>query len=168
VTASAFAAAVEPEARALRSELAALRSTLAALPSSTLRDALVALSVETRTTDFAPLRSLGDDATRTLAQARSTIAKLRTSALALQTGLHDLRDGELVAHVDTAIDRTRRALDDADALLTEVDSLHAMIANQEGSLMRLLHDPELPEDTKDIGKVLKRTPWKVIARPADD
>jgi hypothetical protein len=28
-----------------------------------------------------------------------------------------------------------------------------------------MNDPEFPEDAKELGKILKRQPWKVINRP---
>jgi hypothetical protein len=28
-----------------------------------------------------------------------------------------------------------------------------------------MKDPEFPEDAKELGKILKRQPWKIIGRP---
>ena len=28
-----------------------------------------------------------------------------------------------------------------------------------------MHDPEFPEDAKELGKILKRQPWKLIDHP---
>jgi hypothetical protein len=41
------------------------------------------------------------------------------------------------------------------------------IARGEGSLGRLLTDPEFPEDTKELGKIMKRQPWKIVQKPPD-
>jgi hypothetical protein len=30
-----------------------------------------------------------------------------------------------------------------------------------------MQDPEFPEGAKDLGKIMKRQPWKIIARPHD-
>lgn len=155
VIASEFAAAIEPEVFVLRAELATLAASLARLPPFGL-----ALG---HAPDLAPLRGMARDAAHTLARVRSTIARLRASAAALP----NLPDRALAPHLETALERTRAMLVQAEALLAQVDAVQAILASQEGSLMRLLHDPELPEDAKDIGKVIKRSPWKLFARPVD-
>ena len=42
-----------------------------------------------------------------------------------------------------------------------------IIARGEGTIGRIQHDPEFPEDAKELGKILKRTPWRVIGHPQD-
>ncbi|MEZ4359774.1 MAG: MlaD family protein [Kofleriaceae bacterium] len=37
----------------------------------------------------------------------------------------------------------------------------------EGTLGRLLYDPEFPEDAKELGKILKRQPWRIVGHPED-
>ncbi|HRC58655.1 MAG TPA: hypothetical protein PKU97_22185, partial [Kofleriaceae bacterium] len=39
---------------------------------------------------------------------------------------------------------------------------------REGSLGRLLADPEFPEDAKELGKILKRQPWRIFGRPPEE
>jgi hypothetical protein len=38
---------------------------------------------------------------------------------------------------------------------------------REGTLGRLLTDPEFPEDAKELGKILKRQPWRIFGHPDD-
>ena len=33
--------------------------------------------------------------------------------------------------------------------------------------LKLANDPEFPEDAKDLGKILKREPWRVVGHPQD-
>jgi hypothetical protein len=33
--------------------------------------------------------------------------------------------------------------------------------------MKLSRDPEFPEDAKALGKMLKRSPWRIIGHPDD-
>ena len=40
-------------------------------------------------------------------------------------------------------------------------------SNPKGSLMKLMHDPEFPEDAKELGKIMKRQPWKIINHPTN-
>ena len=59
------------------------------------------------------------------------------------------------------------ALDEQARELARLDELAARIASGEGSIGRIMSDPELPEDTRDLGKYLKRHPWKILETPAD-
>ena len=34
--------------------------------------------------------------------------------------------------------------------------------------MKLSRDPEFPEDAKALGKMLKRSPWRIIGHPDDN
>lgn len=68
------------------------------------------------------------------------------------------------------------------ALLAQLDVLGAKLAvvegnarviaerwqRREGTLGRLLSDPEFPEDAKELGKILKRQPWRIFGHPDDE
>lgn len=68
------------------------------------------------------------------------------------------------------------------ALLAQLDVLGAKLAavegsarviaerwqRREGTLGRLLTDPEFPEDAKELGKILKRQPWRIFGHPDDE
>jgi hypothetical protein len=97
--------------------------------------------------------------------------RLRASADQLMLGAAMVRarlgDGGAIAKLELAIERVRAVTAKLDPLLAQIEALETGIARGEGSLLKLLHDPELPEDMKELGKVLKRQPWKIIQRPAD-
>ena len=114
----------------------------------------------------------------TVDQARRTIAQLRVALDALGPALattmaHTARIRDQLAaqaplsraeHIITAL---RLAIDQADAVLAMATELASRFADGEGSIGRLMADPEFPEDTKDLGKYLKRHPWKFLERPVD-
>lgn len=177
----AFAEQVHPEMEALRGELATLGDNLGAI------DGMAPLALDTKllvarahhTYDV----SLGGEpglerftamvkhARTTLAQTRATIDALAPQVDALAANVTRVRGrleaNDPVARVEATIARVRSALDKVEPLLAQVDAVGDRLAKGEGSLGRLLHDPEFPEDAKELGKILKRQPWKVIARPKD-
>jgi len=179
-TAAKFAADIRPEMNALSAEVDNLRATLDQIaPDVTLRDDVSALIDEARRTKVAlggddgigRISAMLDHLDATVTQARSTITKLRASANHLSAGLDVLktklgtRGAEAIDKVELAIDRVRAAIDKVGPLLTQVEALQQHIARGDGSLLKLMHDPEFPEDTKELGKILKRQPWKIINRP---
>ena len=69
---------------------------------------------------------------------------------------------------------TARLFADAEALwhrlgptYVAMQALQRQLAAGEGTLQRLLNDPEFPEDARELGKIIKRTPWKVVGHPQD-
>jgi ABC-type transporter Mla subunit MlaD len=179
-TTAAFAADVRPEYHALVAEVDALRATLESIaPEAHLGDDITALRDEAARTYDAlggeagidRMRALRDHGDATLAQARAALAKLDASITALQAGFARLRDhampraAEALDKAELAIDRVRATIAKIDPLLAEVEALQQLIERGDGSLMKLARDPEFPEDAKDLGKMLKRHPWKVIVHP---
>lgn len=184
----AFLEAVAPELEALQAAVASLSATLTEVEPSpgayarlglelldllsearTLRDTLAAAGANP-----SDLRALAGRATATLDHARAALARVRAAADRLTADLD-----RILAHTDRvapdAIARLRAALAEADTLLARTDvllantrSLLAIIERGEGSLMKLSSDPEFPEDAKALGKMLKRSPWRVIGHPADN
>lgn len=51
---------------------------------------------------------------------------------------------------------------------TDVEALWARWQRKEGTLGRLLSDPEFPEDAKELGKIIKRQPWRLLGRPKEE
>jgi hypothetical protein len=78
-----------------------------------------------------------------------------------------LAGADPVAHAEQMLAQLRAALDKIDPLLARLDELGERIARGEGSVGRLIGDPEFPEDAKDLGKIMKRQFWKILERPAD-
>jgi ABC-type transporter Mla subunit MlaD len=179
-TVGGFVDEVRPEVAALRVELDKLQATLQGIaPDVELRADVAALIGEaSRTYDALGDRpgldrigALVDHTRATIGQARAMIAVLRTRADALGAGIDGLRarlgdkGSQAVASVELAIDRVRAAIDKLDPLLAQVDAIQQRIERGEGSLLKLMHDPEFPEDAKELGKILKRQPWKIMDHP---
>jgi ABC-type transporter Mla subunit MlaD len=179
-TAAAFAAEVRPELNALTAEVDGLRAILAELaPGVTLATDIEALVTEAKHTyaalggeaGIAQLAAVLERTGDVVDEARATIAKLRASSTQLRAHLAVLRDrvgtrgAEALARIELAIDRVRAAADKIDPLLAHVEALRVAFVRGDGSLLKLMRDPEFPEDAKDLGKVLKRQPWKIISRP---
>ena len=187
-----FVDEVRPELTALRTEVDALRAHVADVASdldtlgpdirgvAPLIVAARELLAEGQKTyqvglggpaGFARFQAMISDARTTLAQARVAIDKLAPLAARLGANLTRVR-GAFGAHdapvrLELVLAQARAAIDKIDPLLAKVDEINGRIARGEGSLGRLMKDPEFPEDAKELGKILKRQPWKVIARPKD-
>jgi ABC-type transporter Mla subunit MlaD len=177
----AFAEQVHPEMQALRGELATLGDNLDAFDgvAPLVLDAAGLAARARHTYDV----SLGGEpglerfgamvkhARATLAQARATIDRVAPEVDALAANATRARGrleaNDPVARLEATIARVRSVLDKVEPLLAQVDAIGDRLAKGEGSLGRLMNDPEFPEDAKELGKILKRQPWKVIARPKD-
>jgi hypothetical protein len=119
---------------------------------------------------------------RLQALARHGAATWRTALLAggELTSLFDRLRGELgrvQAQLEAAAPSVKLA-----ALIAQVSALGGKLAaieqsarviaqrwqRREGTLGRLLSDPEFPEDAKELGKILKRQPWRIFGHPDDE
>jgi ABC-type transporter Mla subunit MlaD len=178
-----FVDAVQPELTVLRTQLAELRTRLDALSADTSAtggiDTLVAATRElvaaarhTRDVSLggdaglAHLRATLDDTRATLAQLRATIDLLAPRVAAVSADLTRIR-GHLaasapIARIEQTLASARATLDKLEPLLAGIDTVRQRIADGEGSLLRVIRDPEFPEDAKDIGKVIKRHPWRIL------
>jgi ABC-type transporter Mla subunit MlaD len=87
--------------------------------------------------------------------ANSGLVKLDAAASKLVA-----RAREVIAEVKSVMDRVGPAMANA-------EQLAQMLARGEGTIMRLMTDPEFPEDSRDLGKILKRTPWRVVGHAPD-
>ncbi|HSR97473.1 MAG TPA: hypothetical protein VLM79_10505, partial [Kofleriaceae bacterium] len=187
-----FTQAVAPELTALRRELDRLRLQLdgldrdlhAAGAASGVRawiDATRAsLAAARRTRDVslggepgvARLRTTLADAREVLGELHATIDRIAPIAATLGTGAARIRDrverAEFAARVDQTIARARMAIDKIEPLVAIIDEVGLRIANGEGSVLRLIRDPEFPEDAKDLGKVIKRHPWRILEHAPRD
>lgn len=172
---------LRPEIANLRTQLDALQATMQGIaPDVRFRDDVDALIAEaTRTYDALGDRpgldrmgALVDHTRSTVSQARAMIAALRPRIDAMSTAFDGLRTrlgtkgNEAIDKVELAVDRVKAAIDKVDPLLAQVDAIQQRIERGEGSLLKLMHDPEFPEDAKELGKILKRQPWKVMDHPS--
>jgi hypothetical protein len=175
-----FAEEIRPEARALADAIDQLQATLLGIaPQILFRDDFDQLFEEAKRSYAAfggdpgivRMRAVIGEGTSTLAQARASIAKLRVSADMLGASVDVLKarlggkGAQAIAHVEAAIDRIKAAAAKIDPLLATVEEIQQRIERGEGSLLKLARDPEFPEDAKELGKILKRSPWKVLDRP---
>ena len=184
-----FIADIKPELDALRTQLAALGgqfdpSSPSALPGvaelaplfleiAELRESVHTLRETGLGGDagMARLSLVLDHASRVVGQARLAIAKLETGTAALRGHLDAVRarldaHGQgIVATAELAIDRVHADLAKVDPLLATLQAIQQSLARGEGSLMKLANDPEFPEDAKELGKVLKRHPWRILEHP---
>ncbi len=185
-TAARFFAEVRPELDALRAQVATLSATLGSLLPDAPGVASLLIDVARLREEAARAEAgiggragldrfggLIDHAQRVGAELRKQLAVLGQRADALQAALAVAR-GRLGAGADrmidqlsVAIERGKAAIAKLDPLLAQVDALNERLARGEGSIGKLMHDPEFPEDAKELGKILKRQPWRVIARPHD-
>jgi hypothetical protein len=180
-----FAETVRPEMDVLRASMRRLQTTIEELAPNAVGVAGLGVEVRGLAGEARELRdvSLGGDAGRdqltkviddtrtTLARARAMLdvlggkaSALSASSAALRARLAE-RGPAAVAALELAIERIRAAIDKVDPLLAKVRELNERIARGEGSMGKLMKDPEFPEDAKALGKILKRAPWKVIQRP---
>jgi uncharacterized membrane protein len=120
---------------------------------------------------LARLRATLDETRATVAELRATVDALRPRVAALTTELARV-DSHVsasvpVARIEQALASARAALDKLDPLVADIDAVRQQIANGEGSLLRVIRDPEFPEDAKDLGKVVKRHPWRILEHARD-
>ncbi len=123
--------------------------------------------------DPAHLEAMAASVGRTAAAARQALALLRGRAELMQAGLDRTRakaDGAqpALARLRDAIASAQTLTTKLDGVLAKVQDMAARFARGEGSIAKLGSDPEFPEDAKELGKILKRTPWRVVGHPQDD
>jgi hypothetical protein len=179
-----FVDTVKPELAALVAQVAELRRQLAGVAGLDDVGALVGQARElggaARRTyqtslggdaGLAELRGTIGDARATIAELRGALDRLAPRGEAVAAELARIRGGvERRASVErarAAIAATQAALAKIDPLLATLGELGDRIAAGEGSLGRLMSDPEFSDDAKDLGKIMKRHPWRILERPRD-
>jgi len=183
-----FADAVRPELAALRGQLAVLRGQLDGVAGDLgavggvrglVREVrgLVGAAQATYAGSLggdpgvAQIRGMIHDARAAIDEIGAAVAVLGPRVDAIAANLGRVR-GHLaatgpIARAQQVIAAVRATLDKLAPVLATIDELGERFANGEGSIARLLNDPEFPEDTKELSKIMKRQPWKVIVRPPD-
>jgi ABC-type transporter Mla subunit MlaD len=121
---------------------------------------------------IAHLRATLVDVRAMLVELHATLDRLTPLAAALAAHAVHVRDhvdsAKLTARVEQTIAATRAALDKIEPLVAGIDEIGRRIANGEGSVLRLIRDPEFPEDAKDLGKIIKRHPWRILEHAPRD
>ena len=181
-----FAADVGPEARALYAQIGALADTLGELDPgpggwngiaeewrASIDQARTAwAAIQTAGADPAHVQALADSASRTVAAARRALALVRGRAQVVSAALdRAIAEGKQGA---ASLDKLRAALARLDATTATLDhalataqALADAFARGDGSIAKLMRDPEFPEDAKELGKILKRQPWRIVGHPSD-
>lgn len=112
-----------------------------------------------------------NDARALAAKLREVIDRLAPVASRLEADALGVRDHvartDPPARITEVLARIRAAVDKVEPLLATASDIAARFRRHEGTIGRLMHDPEFPEDAKELGKILKRRPWRVIAKPKD-
>ncbi len=180
-----FGRAIRPELDLLRQRLAELGETIDAIADDAGGAGAILADVLALRAEARALREVGLGGDRGLAEAGAVVAGTRAliarargaldsldpAASAASAGAGALRatlarrGPSIVARFELAIARARAAMDGLDPLLAKVAELRGRLERGEGSLGRLMRDPEFPEDAKELGKILKRQPWKIFDRP---
>ncbi len=184
VTSRIFLKQVEPHWRRLVRELNDLSQTLDEIEPEPgaygrLGDSLGALTdrVEESRARWAveeisleDLGDLSDRAGRTLDSIERTVDDLEQRLDLVTANIDRLRAAapkDFLARFDRAAKQARGALDKLRDIETKARELAAIVERGEGTIGGLLHDPEFSDDAKQIGKIIKRQPWRVIGHPQD-
>jgi ABC-type transporter Mla subunit MlaD len=179
-----FVATIRPELDALLRQTRELRRQLDAIASDTPgRVATLVTDVRTLAhaarhtyaaslggdSGLAQLRTTISDARAALAEIRAAIDLLGPRATALAANLTQIRThlttSDPIARAEHTLAAIRAVLDKLDPLLAAADEIGQRLARGEGSVGRLMTDPEFSDDAKAVGKYIKRHPWKILERP---
>jgi ABC-type transporter Mla subunit MlaD len=185
--ARAFTDYVGPDARDLVTQIRALSATLAELDpgpggfadaarhwSAALDQARTAWSTLDRAgVDPAHVEAMAASVARTTEAARGALRLVRARADLLSAGLDRSvgkarAAGPAVAELRQALGKVSALSAKLDDIMAKVQDLSDRIARGEGTIARLQHDPEFPEDAKALGKMIKRHPWRLFGHPQDD
>jgi ABC-type transporter Mla subunit MlaD len=186
--AKAFMAEVGPEAGAFVAALDQLGATIDEVEPGPgeydrLRASLDRAVTEARTM-YVALEVGGarpGDLAALMARARIALDQIGATTRVLRLRLAQL-DGDfsrMRGRLDTASPglelKVRLALRATDGALARLEKLQAKVSDLmgiidrgEGTIGRIANDPEFPEDAKELGKILKRTPLRVIGHPQDE
>jgi ABC-type transporter Mla subunit MlaD len=180
-----FVATVRPELDALLRQTRELRRQLDAIAGSAPPGGVGALVRDARALAHSASHSyasaLGGDAglaqlRATISDARTTLDEIRaavdllgpraTAVLANVTRIRGhLTTSDPISRAAQAAAAIRAVLDKLDPLLATAAELGQRLARGEGSIGRLMTDPEFSDDAKAVGKYIKRHPWKILERP---
>jgi hypothetical protein len=106
--------------------------------------------------------------------ARARLAELDARWQGLAAGLDAVsarlstQGGAASARLGDAITSARAALAKLEPLRAKLAAIRDRLDRGEGSIGKLMKDPEFPEDAKDLGRIMKRQPWRIIGHPPDD
>jgi phospholipid/cholesterol/gamma-HCH transport system substrate-binding protein len=176
---------VAPAARELRDALARLERTLrdiepepgayAVLGDSLARfDAsLDALTGGWRAAGVGPgdLRALVRAAGEFADRARGELAQVGAALDRLAADLERVRGSippGLADRLERALATARLSAAKLERVIATGQELAARVESGHGTIGALMNDPEFIDDAKQLGKILKREPWRVIGHPSKE
>jgi ABC-type transporter Mla subunit MlaD len=179
-----FLDAIAPEARALVGALDRLSYALAqAEPAPGAWGALGAAAgrardelAATRTAWAAAEVPTGDllalpgRARATLAALEAGLADTRAHLAVLGAEINRLRasiPADLRERLEMALRQTDESLARVERTAATARELLAMVERGQGTLGALANDPEFSDDAKQLGKLIKTHPWRLVGRPRD-
>ncbi|HTE56593.1 MAG TPA: MlaD family protein [Kofleriaceae bacterium] len=117
----------------------------------------------------------GGDAVHALGQASALVGRIRAelgaTGAALDLLLADVARirARLPADLRQRIERSgaaaRAAVTRLEAVVATAQELIARVQGGQGTVGALLNDPEFLDDAKQLGRILKREPWRVLGHP---
>ncbi len=173
---------VTPSARELRTALDALAAELDAIEPvpgaygdfarsiGELGDAWGALAQDWRDagTDPGEWMRLGRSAGEVMDRARGELQRVGAALDRLTADIDRVRGrlpDDLVARLEKALDGARAAVARLEAIAATGQELAARVRRGQGTIGALMNDPEFSDDAKQLGRILKREPWRVIGHP---
>jgi phospholipid/cholesterol/gamma-HCH transport system substrate-binding protein len=147
-----------PRVRALATSLGELREQA--------RAALVPWQGEKLT--WSDLVAVTERARLTLARTQVLVAEIRARATTATDTLARIQrqiPPDLGDRVAATLATLERALERTQRTMATLGELMAMIERGQGTVGALLRDPELFDDAKALGRMLKNNPWRVVAPP---
>ncbi len=176
---------ISPSARELKGSLERLADTLREIEPEpgaygALAGNLVHLraSLDTLTSGFAAenlgpaeLRALADAAGAFADRARAELALVGAALDRLSADLERVR-GQippgLADRLERAITTARLASARLERVVATGQELADRVDKGHGTIGALMNDPEFIDDAKQLGKVLKREPWRVVGHPTKE
>jgi len=175
-----FLEELAPEATALRDELAVLQDlSTEVLPSADGWDELLADTKASSAEIVALVDGTGDlgNLDRVLVRADKTVERAASEFELVRMGLFTVRDElrrvshivppDLRAKLTRVQMRLEHNLETLDGAIARARDLVATIERAEGAIGAIMNDPEFSDDARDLGKLMKREPWKVFGHPGN-
>jgi len=176
---------IAPSARELRDSLERLARTLREIePEPGAYGALAGNLVHLRTsldrlTSGFAAENLGPAELRALADAAGAFADRARAELALVDAALDRLSADLdrvrgsipaglAERIDRAIATARLATAKVERIIATGQELAERIDRGQGTVGALMNDPEFLDDAKQLGKILKRQPWRVVGHPTKE
>ncbi len=104
------------------------------------------------------------NASASSAQLSALFAQLRAELLRIDLQLANAAPG---SRLTALLAQARSLAAKLELAQRSLGVIQARWQRREGTLGRLLSDPEFPEDAKELGKILKRQPWRIFGHPDD-